>query len=240
MNSAQPASAIDVYPAARLGRYRWVICFLLFIITVDNYMDRQLLSIAAPVLAAQYHFSNTDIALIANAFLAAYTVGQLFAGLFVDRVGARRGMTLAVVVWGLVTGLMAFGRSVAQFSIFRFLLGLAESVNFPAGTKVCAEWFPPNERATAVGIFQSGSAVGAMITPAVAAYAITRFGWQTAFVVLAVPGFIWVPFWLASYRPVETHPRLDERERVHILAHRGEQAALAPEQRVGWSFFLRH
>jgi MFS transporter, ACS family, hexuronate transporter len=236
----ESTTAIDVYPATRLGRYRWVICFLLFVITVDNYMDRQLLSIAAPVLAAEYHFSNTDIALIANAFLVAYTVGQLFAGLFVDRIGARRGMTIAVVVWSVVTGLMAFGRSVTHFGIFRFLLGLSESVNFPAGTKVCAEWFPPNERATAVGFFQSGSAVGAMLTPAVAAYMITRFGWQAAFIILAIPGFIWLPFWLRSYRTVETHPRLSEQERVYITAHRGEQAAPASEQKVRWSFFLRH
>jgi ACS family hexuronate transporter-like MFS transporter len=223
-----------------MGRYRWVICLLLFVITVDNYMDRQMLSIAAPVLAAQYKFSNTDIAVIANAFLVAYTVGQLFAGMFVDRIGARKGMTLAVVVWGLVTGLMALGRSVTQFSIFRFLLGLAESVNFPAGTKVCAEWFPPKERATAVGIFQSGSAVGAMITPVVAAYLITEFGWQAAFIISAIPGFIWAPFWLRSYRSVEMHPKLDEVERAYILAHRGEQAALAPGQKVGWSFFMKH
>jgi MFS transporter, ACS family, hexuronate transporter len=233
-------SAGDLQPATRMGRYRWVICFLLFIITVDNYMDRQMLSIAAPVLAAQYNFSNTDIAIIANAFLVAYTVGQLFAGMFVDRIGARKGMTLAVVMWGLVTGLMAFGRSVTQFSIFRFLLGISESVNFPAGTKVCAEWFPPKERATAVGIFQSGSAVGAMITPVVAAYLITQFGWQAAFIVSAIPGLIWVPFWLGSYQSVETHPKLGEVERAYILAHRGEQAALAPGQTVRWSFFLKH
>lgn len=222
-----------------LGRYRWLVCLLLFLITVDNYMDRQMLSIAAPVLAAEYGFSNADIAFIANAFLVAYTVGQLFAGVFVDRIGARRGMTLAVVIWSLVTGLTALGRSVFQFSILRFLLGLSESVNFPAGVKVCAEWFPPKERATAVGFFQSGSAVGAMITPVVAAYLITQFGWQAAFIIVAIPGLIWVPFWLRYYQPVETNPRLGDEERAHILSFRGEQAALQAGQTLRWSFFLK-
>jgi ACS family hexuronate transporter-like MFS transporter len=238
--SAEPPATIDPPPAATLARYRWLICLLLFVITVNNYMDRQILSIAAPVLAAEFNFSNTDIAFIANAFLVAYTVGQLFAGVFVDRIGARTGMLLAVTVWGLMTVCMVLGRTVVQFSIFRFLLGLSESVNFPAGVKVCAEWFPPKERATAVGFAQSGSAVGAMITPVIAAYLITRFGWQAAFIIVAIPGFIWIPFWLKSYRPVETHPRLDAQERSYILAHRGEQAALAPGQTIGWSFFLKH
>ena len=215
------------------GRYRWFVCLLLFVVTVNNYMDRQLLSIAAPVLAAEYRFSNADIAAIANAFLIAYTVGQLFAGLFVDRIGARRAMSLSVVVWSAMTGLMAVGRSVVQFGALRFLLGMAESVNFPAGVKVCAEWFPPKERATAVGMFQSGSAIGAIITPAVAAYLISVFGWQAAFVVLAVPGLIGVPIRLRYYAPVEANTRVGDAERAHILAHRGEQAAVAAGQTSG-------
>ncbi|HJQ58159.1 MAG TPA: MFS transporter, partial [Vineibacter sp.] len=167
------------------------------------------------------------------------TIGQLVAGPFVDRVGARLGLTLAVFIWSVVTGLTALGRSVFQFSALRFVLGMAESVNFPGGTKVCAEWFPPKERATAVGLFQSGSAVGAMITPVVAAFLITRFGWQAAFLIVAIPGLLWLPLWRRYYRPVETNPRLSEAERTHILSCRGEQAAVAPGQQVPWSFFLK-
>ena len=150
----EPIGAPSVSPFHDIGHYRWLICFLLFVITVNNYMDRQMLSIAAPAIAAEYHFSNADIALIANAFLIAYTVGQLLAGMFVDRIGARRGMTLAVLVWSGMSFLVALSRSVAQFGVVRFLLGLSESVNYPASVKVCAEWFPPKERATAVGFFQ--------------------------------------------------------------------------------------
>lgn len=232
-------TAADSRLAVPVGRYRWLICGLLFVITVNNYMDRQMLSIAAPAIAAEYGFTNTHIAAIANAFLVAYTVGQLFAGLLVDRIGARRGMTLAVLLWSVMSLLVTLSRSVVQFSAMRFLLGLAESVNYPAGVKVCAEWFPPKERATAVGIFQSGSAIGAMITPAVAAWLIVQFGWRPAFVLVALPGLLWVPFWLRYYAPIEKSARVSEPERTYVLSGHGDQGALAGGQRIPWSFFLK-
>jgi ACS family hexuronate transporter-like MFS transporter len=237
--AVEPIDQPSAQPSPHVGRYRWLVCFLLFLITVNNYMDRQMLSIAAPAIAAEYKFNNADIALIANAFLIAYTGGQLLAGMFVDRIGARNGMTLAVFVWSCMTLLMPLGRSVVQFSAFRFLLGVSESVNYPAGVKVCAEWFPPMERATAVGFFQSGSAIGAMVTPVVSALLIVQFGWQAAFILLAIPGLIWLPFWLRYYAPVEKNARLGEQERAYILAHRDDQAELAPGRKVRWSFFLK-
>lgn len=226
-------------PSRALGRYRWLICMLLLLITVNNYMDRQLFSVAAPSIIAEFGLTNSDVATIATAFLIAYTVGQLLAGLFVDFVGARRSMTAAVIMWCLMTMLMPFGRSVLHFSFFRFLLGLSESVNFPAGVKVCAEWFPAKERATAVGIFQSGSAVGAMVTPIIAAFIITHFGWQAAFVLIALPGLAWVPFWLKYYTPLVRNQRVSEHERTYICE--GRQADVedtsATHHTAGFSFF---
>jgi MFS transporter, ACS family, hexuronate transporter len=226
-------------PASQTGRYRWLLCFLLFIVTVNNYMDRQMLSIAAPAIVAEYQFSNSDIAAIANAFLVAYTVGQLLAGVFVDRIGAKNGMSVAVLMWSVMTLLTPLGRGVAEFSGIRFLLGLSESVNYPAGVKVCAEWFPPKERATAVGFFQSGSAIGAMLTPAIAASLIVSFGWRTAFVLIACPGLVWLPFWRRYYAPIERNTRVSEGERAYILADRGEQSA-ASASRVRWSALVRN
>jgi MFS transporter, ACS family, aldohexuronate transporter len=229
----------DARPVLPVGRHRWLICALLFLITVNNYMDRQMLSIAAPAIVAEYGFSNAGIATIANAFLMAYTVGQLFAGRLVDRIGARRGMTAAVMLWSGMSLLVTLSRGVAQFGAVRFLLGLAESVNYPAGVKVCAEWFPARERATAVGIFQSGSAIGAMITPAIAAWLIVQFGWRVAFVLVAIPGFLWLPFWLRHYAPLETHSRVSEAERGHILSDRGDERPVGHARQVPWSFFLK-
>lgn len=238
-----PELAVGTAAGSRLGvpvgRYRWLICGLLFVITVNNYMDRQMLSIAAPAIAAEYGFTNSEIATIANAFLIAYTVGQLFAGPLVDRIGARRGMTLAVLLWSGMSLLVTLSRSVVQFSAMRFLLGLAESVNYPAGVKVCAEWFPPEERATAVGIFQSGSAIGAMITPAVAAWLIVQFGWRPAFVLVALPGLLWVPLWLRYYSPVARSTRLSEPERRYIMSDRRDRDDEVTAQPVPWSFFLK-
>jgi ACS family hexuronate transporter-like MFS transporter len=222
-----------------LGRYRWWISLLLFLITVNNYMDRQMLSIAAPVIAAEYSLRNTDIALIANAFLIAYTFGQLFAGVFVDRVGARVGMTVAVIMWSGMSFAMVLGRSVAQFAVIRFLLGFAESVNYPGGTKVCAEWFPTRERATAVGFFQSGSAIGAMLTPVIAASLIVHFGWRASFVLVALPGLLWIPLWLHYYQPVERSTRVSSDERNYILSQRNEQGTSAPQSTVRWNLFLK-
>jgi MFS transporter, ACS family, hexuronate transporter len=238
---AQPPSieAKSIQPSPRVGRFRWLLCTLLFVITVNNYMDRQMLSIAAPIISAEFTFSNSDIAVIANAFLVAYTVGQLLAGMFVDRVGARNGMTLAVFLWSGMTLLTPIARSVTQFGIVRFLLGLSESVNYPAGVKVCAEWFPTKERATAVGFYQSGSAIGAIVTPVVAASLMMKLGWRAAFILIGIPGLLWMPFWLMYYTPVERSTRVGEEERGHILADRDEQARVAPGQRIGWSFFLR-
>lgn len=234
--TGEPAGTGSALP---LGRHRWVICALLFLITVNNYMDRQMLSIAAPAIVAEYGFTNADVATIANAFLIAYTIGQLFAGMLVDRIGARLGMTSAVLLWSAMSLLVTLSRSVAQFSVVRFLLGLFESVNYPAGVKVCAEWFPTKERATAVGIFQSGSAIGAMITPVIAAWLIVQFGWRAAFVLVALPGFVWLPFWLRHYAPLERHRRVSAAERRYIVSDQGEQRAVGHDQQIRWSFFIK-
>ena len=159
--------------------------------------------------------------------------------MLVDRIGARRGMTFAVLMWSGMSLLVTLSRSVAQFSVMRFLLGLSESVNYPAGAKVCAEWFPPKERATAVGIFQSGSAIGAMITPAIAAWLIVQFGWRPAFVLVALPGLLWLPFWLRYYAPIERSTRVSEPERAYILSDQGEHGVVAAGQQIPWSFFLK-
>jgi ACS family hexuronate transporter-like MFS transporter len=206
--------------AGGAGRFRWVICIILFLITVNNYMDRQLLAISAPALTAEFRLNNSELAGIANAFLIAYTVGQVGAGVFLDWIGARAGFTYAVATWSLTAMATALSRGLMSLSICRFILGGAEAVNYPGGVKVCAEWFPPNELATAVGIYQSGSSVGAMIAPITAALLITRFGWRAAFFVVAIPGLLWIPLWRRYYRPVESNPNLGEPERQYILSQR--------------------
>lgn len=230
---------LDPQTDAKPGRFRWLICLLLFCITVSNYLDRQVLSIAAPVIAPLYHLTNSDIAAIANAFLLAYTFGQLFAGLFVDWIGARTGFTLAVILWSVTAIFTSAARGVVSFCSFRFLLGASESVNYPGGVKVAAEWFAPKELATAVGLFQSGSSIGAMIAPALAAYFIVKFGWQAAFVLVAIPGLLWIPFWLKYYQPLETSTRVGEAERAYVLANRDPRASIGVGHVKWWTFLQK-
>ena len=223
----------------RVGRYRWLMCFLLFLITVNNYIDRQAISIVAPVISTEFHLSNSDIAIIVNAFLIAYTVGQLFSGAFMDWVGSRNGYTILVVLWSLAGVLTSLARGLFSFSAFRFLLGLAESGNFPGGVKVSAEWFPPQERSTAVGIFTSGASIGAIITPPLMAYLVVTVGWQLAFILVGLPGFFWVIAWRRMYAPVTRHPRVGEAERAHILRGRTESPESQLKSAPPWKFFLR-
>jgi ACS family hexuronate transporter-like MFS transporter len=201
--------------------YRWFICLLLFLVTVCSYVNRQAFSLVAPMLADGYHFSNSDIAVIIDAFLVAYTVGQLFSGRFLDWIGSRKGFTLAVLVWSVATILMSRAQGVWSFSFYRFLLGIAESANFPGGVKVVAEWFPPRERSTAVGLFSSGASIGAILTPLLVVYLILHIGWRLAFVVVGLPGVLWVLIWYRQYRPLVLDP--------------ASQTAVPPP----WRFFLR-
>jgi ACS family hexuronate transporter-like MFS transporter len=212
---------------------------LLFLISVNNYMDRQMISIVSPVISEEFKLSASGIAIIVNAFLLSYTFGQLFAGRFMDWVGSRNVFAAIVLVWSFTGMLTSLARGVWSFSLSRFLLGAAESGNFPGGVKVCAEWFPARERSTAVGLFVSGAAIGAVLTPPVAAYLIVNYGWQTAFIVVGLPGLLWILVWRKFYAPVETHPRLGAAERSYILSGRGTTADLSQGTGVPWTFFLR-
>jgi MFS transporter, ACS family, hexuronate transporter len=166
--------------------FRWIICGLLFFAATINYIDRQVIGILKPTLAGEFGWSELDYADIVFAFQLAYAVGFLFAGRFMDRVGTRVGFATAIVIWSLAAighaEATAFGgftsavltmlglgysTSVAGFMFMRFLLGIGEAGNFPAAIKTVAEWFPKRERALATGIFNSGTNVGALVTPLV-------------------------------------------------------------------------
>jgi MFS transporter, ACS family, hexuronate transporter len=221
------------------SRYRWIICFLLFLITVCSYVNRQLFSLVAPAVAGRYHFTNSDIAIIINAFLIAYTFGQLFSGGILDWIGSRKGFTLAALVWSLTTILTCLARGVWSFSFFRFLLGLAESANFPGGVKVVAECFPTTERTTAVGIFSSGASIGAIVTPPLVVYLILHFGWELAFVIAGIPGLLWAFAWYRIYSPLKTRPEVNRVVRSPALADRDDLPTSEIKSTVPWKFFLR-
>jgi MFS transporter, ACS family, aldohexuronate transporter len=236
------------------GNLRWVICALLFFAATINYIDRQVIGILKPTLQAEFGWSEIDYADIVFAFQLAYAIGLLLAGRLMDRLGARKGFVLAIVVWSLaamahaeatVFGpaaaamLSAFGlvysASVAGFIFARFMLGLGEAGNFPASIKVVAEWFPKRERAFATGLFNSGTNVGALVAPLAVPWITLTWGWYWAFIVTGAIGFAWLLFWLPIYKEPEAHPRLHASELAYIRSDPPD-----PKAHIPWRAILPH
>ena len=267
---AQVTSAAEAAaPRTALGHVRWAVCALLFFATTINYIDRQIIGILKPTLVAQFGWHDERIyAAIVFSFQLAYAIGLLVAGRVMDTLGTRRGLALAVLLWSLAaiahsaayhfpwlrvptvnldstTGLsvVLLGGAAAGFALVRFLLGLAEAGNFPAAIKTVAEWFPRKERALATGIFNSGSNVGALVTPLVVPWVTLHWGWEWAFVLTGATGFLWLAIWLRAYHSPEDHPRLSAAERAHIRSDPAETltpvrwASLVPHRQT-WAFSL--
>ncbi len=211
-----------------IRRLRWYIGTLLFLSTVINYIDRQTLSVLGPILKEQFRWSNSDFALIVIAFRIAYSVGQTLSGRWLDRVGTRTGLSVAVAFYSVSAMLSSLAAGLRSFMMFRFLLGLGESANWPGATKAVAEWFPRRESGWAVALFDSGSSIGAALAPFIVltVYRLTG-SWRPAFIVTGLLGFLWIPVFRSLYRSPEDHPRLSPEERADILANRA--SAQAPE-----------
>ena len=208
---------------------RWWIGGLLFASTVINYIDRQTLNVLAPYLKTEYRWSNSDFALIVIGFRLSYAVVQLIGGRLVDVLGTRRGLGLAVAWYSTVAMLTSVANGLASFCAFRFLLGAGEAANWPGATKAVSEWFPAKERGIAVALFDSGSAIGGAVAPALVVWLFHAFGtWRPAFLITGALGFLWLAAWMAWYRRPEEHPRLGDSERALILRNRaGADEALS-------------
>ena len=203
---------------------RWRIAILLAVITTINYIDRSVFGVVAPVVRDQFGIGDADYGLITSGFLLAYGIGQLISGPLIDRLGTKRAFSLAAVFWSVATILHALGRGLWSFLALRILLGLAEAANFPAASKAVAQWFPANERSTAVAIFMLGAGLGAIITPPLTVWTMQTLGWQWAFIFPGSLGLIWVFLWqpLVLTCPRRT-PLLRPAEKALILEQRSKQ-----------------
>jgi ACS family hexuronate transporter-like MFS transporter len=212
-----------------IRRLRWYIGGLLFLSTVINYIDRQTLSVLAPVLKTDFRWTNADFALVVIAFRVAYALGQTASGRWLDRVGTRTGLSVAVAFYSASAMLSSLGSGLRSFMGFRFLLGLGESANWPGATKAVAEWFPRRESGWAVALFDSGSSVGAALAPFIVLWVHHATGsWRPVFIVTGALGLLWIPLFRWLYRPPDQHPRLSAAERQDILAHRASAPAETP------------
>ena len=222
-----------------ISNLRWWIGGILLASTIINYLDRQSLSLLAPYLKIEYHWTNTDYANIVIGFRLAYSIGQTVFGRFMDRIGTRRGLSITVVFYSLVSVLTSLARGFYSFATFRFLLGAGESANWPAATKAVSEWFPARERGLATALFDSGSSVGGAIASWLILSIYFRWGWRPAFAIPGMLGFVWVLVWRWLYHPPETHPRISDAERAMILADKHESPSSSIDGKpLGWRELL--
>ena len=215
--------------SSRAGYFRWVICALLLIGITKNYMDRQVLGLLKPTLQQEFGWNEIDYSNLVFVFQAAYALGMVFVGRLIDRLGTRLGYTLAMTFWSLASMAHALGGSLTSFATARFALGFGEAGVFPASLKTVAEWFPKKERAFATGIFNSGTSIGAIVTPLVVPPIALHWGWRWTFVFMGGIGFVWLIFWLLLYRRPEEHPKVNAGELAYIRSD-----AAPPAPKVAW------
>ncbi|HEY7098943.1 MAG TPA: MFS transporter [Terriglobales bacterium] len=219
-------------PVAHL---RWIIITVSFLATTVNYLDRQCLSVAAPTISKEFHFSNTDYSTIVSSFLIAYAIMQLIAGGIVDRLGVRRSMAAFLSWWSVAGALHALCNGLWSFRIFRFLLGMGEAGNWPASSRAVSEWFPSRERGLATAIFDSGSSLGGLLAPPLVAWLILIHGWRAAFLVTGCLGFLVLVLWIWIYQKPECHRSISSAELQLILSDRPKDRVEDP-RRSGWIF----
>lgn len=200
----------------RMGGYRWVICGLLFAATAISYIDRQMIGILKPTLQHELGWTEAAYADLVFWFQAAYALGYLGFGRLIDRIGARFGYAFTIVLWTLAHVAHGFVSSLTQFALARFTLGLGESGGFPASLKAVAEWFPQKERAFAVGLFNAGANVGAILTPLIVPAITLAWGWRMAFIVTGLLGVTWLVAWLVIYRNPDRHKGVAPAELAFI------------------------
>jgi len=238
-SSAQVAQSTAVQMAEqvgeRVGRYRWMICSLLFFAATINYLDRQVIATLKDTLQGAGVWDEIGYSWVVFWFQTAYAVGLLIAGRIMDWLGTRKGFSLSVLFWSLAAMAHASVTSVVGFSAARFALGLGEAGNFPASIKAVAEWFPKKERALATGVFNAGTNVGVLVAAAIVPPIALTYGWQWTFIVTGLVGFVWIVLWLMFYRRPEEHPKVSKAELAYIRSDAEEL-----ETRIPWKRLLPH
>ncbi|MFB3825167.1 MAG: MFS transporter [Bryobacteraceae bacterium] len=207
----------------RDDRRKWLVISLVFFATLINFLDRLTVSVLAPIIQQSLHLTNLQFAGISTWFLIAYTASQGLSGRLYDRVGTRRGFSISVTVWSLAAMAHSLARDVRGLSVCRFVLGLGEAGNWPGAAKVIAEWFPVEQRALAMGIFNSGAALGSAFVPPVVIWLQAQVGWQMTFLLTGSAGFLWLIAWLILYHdrgPAVTKQSVEKTPWLTLIGQR--------------------
>ncbi|MCY7352211.1 MAG: MFS transporter [Cytophagaceae bacterium] len=215
-----------------IKNYRWIIVLLLFTATTINYLDRQIIGLLKPILEIEFSWTETDFARIVIAFTAAYAVGLLVFGWFIDKVGTKVGYSVTIIWWSVAGMLHAFARSAFGFGVARVGLGLGEAGNYPAAVKTVAEWFPQKERGLATGLFNAGTSIGVVVALFLAPWILANYGWQEVFLITGALGFVWLIFWLIFYEIPAKQKRLSAQEYAYIVG--GQEPETERKVAVKW------
>lgn len=220
----------------KVGQYRWTICALVFFATTVNYLDRQVIGILKPILESDIGIGEAEYGYIVSAFQIAYAIGMIIAGRVIDRLGTKIGYALAFIGWSLAAIAHAFAKGPVGFGVARAFLGVTEAGNFPAAIKTIAEWFPRRERALVIGIFNSGTNVGAILAPIVVPWLAINWGWQTAFIATGAVGLVWLIFWFIYYEVPEKQRRLSQKEFEFINSDNEKEV----REKIPWGKLLQY
>jgi MFS transporter, ACS family, hexuronate transporter len=191
---------------------RWRISILVSVAIAISYLDRQTLPVAVSAIARDIPLTNQRFSALQSAFLLSYALMYMGGGKLVDALGTRIGFAVIMTFWSLANASHALATSFAMLMGSRFLLGMGEGGGFPAATRAVAEWFPAKERATAMGIINAGTAVGAVVAPPLIAVVLSYSGWRWIFVVTGGLGLVWTWWWISSYVSPQNHPEASGRE----------------------------
>ena len=231
-NDHATPSPVASTPLGPIGRYRWVICALIFLATTVNYVDRQILALIKEFLDKELGWTNEQFGLVNSAFQGAYAIGLFAFGWFIDRYGTKIGYAVSIALWSVAAMAHSLVGSVNGFFAARIFLGVSEGGNFPSAITAVALWFPKRERALATAIFNSGTNVGAIIAPALVPPIALAFGWRAAFVFAGIAGFVWLFLWFPFYDVPERSKRLSKPEFDYI--HSDRETGAAGDAPIGW------
>ncbi len=219
----------------KISNYRWLIAILLFFATTINYLDRQIIGLLKPLLENEFNWNETDFAHIVMAFTAAYAIGLLLIGRYIDKVGTKIGYAVAVVIWSIGGMLHALANSVGGFIVMRVILGIGEAGNYPAAMKAIAEWFPKKERALATGLMNAGTSIGVVVALLLAPFILSHYRWQEVFWITGSLGFIWLIFWLIFYALPARQKRITESELSLITNDIASDSKEQRNKNISWT-----
>ncbi|AHE52014.1 MFS transporter [Sphingomonas sanxanigenens] len=234
--AAAPATAVAAVPRPA-GRIRWLICGLLFLAVVLSYIDRLVLGVLKPQLETLYGWTNTGYGDVTGYFQVFYGIGFLAFGWLIDRIGPRLGYLLAMGSWTLGHFAQILVTSTTGFVIARIPLALGEAGTYPSALAAVSQWFPKKERALAIGIFNAGANVGAIVTPLLVSFIVAGMllDWRWAFIITGLLNLVWLAAWWRFYRKPADHPALSAEEHAYVTAEPAEDVGRATFGQV-----LRH